>query len=588
MKNLLRYSYLSLISCLFVTAGFAQGVSFSPNGAVPNANAMIDMNVAALGTKTGLLIPRMTAAQRLAIAGPADGLWVFQTDNATSGGSGLWYYDTNAGGSWNRLATGNGWQIVGNASVPAYFAGTSDAADFVLGTSGIPRITFTPAGRMGIGTATPVEALEIDGAIHFDPSAAANLTNNAGGLRYNATEDRHEGNIDGTAAGWTTMENAFDEVLNQNYSGTSLTCGPGNEVTVGTANSQSSGNVDTPFPTAVGRNSKAQYIFTQAELLADGLCAGQITQLAFRVIIDATPATSYAIRIRLSNTTQNSFGTWVPLWNGVDNLVVEVSYQRQATPGLSPPVLITSNTGGVPRSRIGYIPTNTAGWLLDDAPLFPTNLGTIAGSFLGSNVTRPVIRFRGVAQGPVPTLAQDDYAVYEGGLSVGGAAWAAGAGLFKGPGVIQAENSVWDGSVQLSDHVFDQYFDGRVQPEDVEKLTDYEWKDLDELKTFMDNNRHLPNMPSRSEWEANGKLSLGEIQNGLWETIEQQALYIAELEADLKLLEDLAYKQGMTDEDLERLVAKVNNNGRLTSDQKEHITQVLRDKHLDAQGKVQK
>ena len=41
------------------------------NGAAPNPSAMLDIDASALvGTKRGLLIPRMTAAERIAIPAP--------------------------------------------------------------------------------------------------------------------------------------------------------------------------------------------------------------------------------------------------------------------------------------------------------------------------------------------------------------------------------------------------------------------------------------------------------------------------------------------------------------------------------------
>jgi hypothetical protein len=177
----------------------------------------------------------------------------------------------------------------------------------------------------------------------------------------------------------------------------------------------------------------------------------------------------------------------------------------------------------------------------------------------------------------VPSLATDDYALYTGGLSVGTPAWA--AANFKGPGVIQAENAVYDGSVQLSDHVFDQYFDGSARVEDDEKMKDFHWQDLDDLKGFIEENRHLPNMPSRDEWESQGGKSLGDLQSRLWETVEMQALYIAELEADLKLLEDLTYKDGMSETEKNELIGKIKSSKGLTESQKEGMISAIEEKY---------
>ncbi|HZV69683.1 MAG TPA: hypothetical protein VFG10_09070 [Saprospiraceae bacterium] len=65
----------------------AQGVSVNETGAAPNASAMLDIQ----STSKGVLIPRMTTAQRTGIAAPATGLLVF--DNTTAS---FWYRTASA------------------------------------------------------------------------------------------------------------------------------------------------------------------------------------------------------------------------------------------------------------------------------------------------------------------------------------------------------------------------------------------------------------------------------------------------------------------------------------------------------------
>jgi hypothetical protein len=66
----------------------AQGVGIGT--AAPDAKAALDIRA----TDKGLLIPRLTASQRLAIPSPPQGLMVYQTDGTASGGAqtGFWYY----------------------------------------------------------------------------------------------------------------------------------------------------------------------------------------------------------------------------------------------------------------------------------------------------------------------------------------------------------------------------------------------------------------------------------------------------------------------------------------------------------------
>ncbi len=72
----------------------AQGIGVGTNS--PAASAMLDIT----STSKGLLIPRMTSAQRTAIVSPVIGLLVFDADTKT-----VWAYD---GTSWKNLYTSGG------------------------------------------------------------------------------------------------------------------------------------------------------------------------------------------------------------------------------------------------------------------------------------------------------------------------------------------------------------------------------------------------------------------------------------------------------------------------------------------------
>ena len=90
-----QFLLLSL-SFLSIAAGFAQ-VSITPDNTPPGTSAMLDVQ----STTKGMLIPRMTAAQRTAIASPASGLMVYQTD----GTAGIYCYN---GTVWTVLSSGGG------------------------------------------------------------------------------------------------------------------------------------------------------------------------------------------------------------------------------------------------------------------------------------------------------------------------------------------------------------------------------------------------------------------------------------------------------------------------------------------------
>jgi hypothetical protein len=76
----------------------------------PNSSAQLDIS----STSKGLLIPRLTAAQKSAIASPAEGLIIYQTDG-TKG----FYYNagTPASPNWTMVQTGGGTSSVADGSI---------------------------------------------------------------------------------------------------------------------------------------------------------------------------------------------------------------------------------------------------------------------------------------------------------------------------------------------------------------------------------------------------------------------------------------------------------------------------------------
>lgn len=87
MKKIILYLFISFIT----PATFAQN-NVGIGTTTPNSSAVLDIT----STSKGLLVPRMTTAERTAITSPAKGLMVF--DNNTSS---FWYYD---GSTWTSLS----------------------------------------------------------------------------------------------------------------------------------------------------------------------------------------------------------------------------------------------------------------------------------------------------------------------------------------------------------------------------------------------------------------------------------------------------------------------------------------------------
>ncbi len=131
--------------CIFIFAAntHAQNVAINGTGAPPNASAMLDIS----STTSGLLIPRMTTAQRTAIAAPATGLTVYDTTTNS-----YWYFD---GTVWVQMAASGGWLVGGNNLTVGGIFGSLTNQDIIFYSNNTERMRLLSSGAFGIGTNAP-------------------------------------------------------------------------------------------------------------------------------------------------------------------------------------------------------------------------------------------------------------------------------------------------------------------------------------------------------------------------------------------------------------------------------------------------
>ena len=137
----------SILSCLHSSA---QSVAINADGSAPDASAMLDVK----NSSKGLLIPRMTEAQRLAIVNPANSLIVYQTD-----GQAGYYY--NSGSSFSPVWIANGtisntWGIQGNSLFSTGTFGTTSSHHIDLISNNILRGRLSNLGEFFIGTSNTI------------------------------------------------------------------------------------------------------------------------------------------------------------------------------------------------------------------------------------------------------------------------------------------------------------------------------------------------------------------------------------------------------------------------------------------------
>lgn len=163
----------------------AQSLSINTDGGVADTSAMLDVR----STVKGVLIPRMTKAQKNAIALPAQGLQVYQTGPDSAG---LYYYD----GGWRWISDNTKtdsayWKMTGNSNITGpsafalspidgHFIGTTDARDFVIGVNNMERLRFR-ANNSFVGFGSPDPQYALDLTLNFD---AVNNCSSRNGIRF--------------------------------------------------------------------------------------------------------------------------------------------------------------------------------------------------------------------------------------------------------------------------------------------------------------------------------------------------------------------------------------------------------------------
>ena len=108
-------------------------VAINTDASAPDASAILDIK----STTMGILIPRMTQTQMKAIASPAKGLLVYQTDADT----GFYYYN------------GTKWLYIGNEDNNLWKRDAANSYTYLTNTS----------DSVGIGTTSPKYKLDVNG-----------------------------------------------------------------------------------------------------------------------------------------------------------------------------------------------------------------------------------------------------------------------------------------------------------------------------------------------------------------------------------------------------------------------------------------
>ncbi len=486
-----------LLAFSFPLMLFAQSVAINTDGSPPDNNAILDIK----SNSKGLLMPRLTTAQRTGIISPVPGLTVFDSETFS-----YWVYRGELNGGWSEILStfDNHWNRTGSTvyntnpgnigigtSSPTQklaINGTDPAIDFmnagtskgylqangnnmrigtyannstgniVFNTKAVDRMWIDEAGKVGIATSTPNGALTIDGSNPFIEMRTSGVYK---GYLWASGSDLRLG---------TSITNTTGNLALQTKLLTRMIIDENGKVAIGTT---------TPSPNGIFTINDVNPLI---QLENNGVGRG------FIQVLDQD--------IKIGTNTSNVNGNFIIRTAGTDRLAVNSSGW----------VTIGSENNSSYLILRGFTPT---------IDLYRNNIsaGRIEASDFANkdlNITRNSMGNSGVIKlsngfGSI-RLSEDGHVNFGSGLKPSGY-------RVSVEGKIIATEFTALNVGSWPDYVFED---------------DYKLNPLAEVKKFITENKHLPNIPSAKEIEKNG-IQLGDMSNRLMEKVEELTLYVIEL-----------------------------------------------------------
>ncbi len=523
-----------ILIALFCNKGYAQN-TFPASGSVgigtttPNASSLLDIT----STTKGILLPRMTMAQRDAIASPVKGLLIYQT----TGTNGLYYY---SGSAWTSVTPRNFWSLSGNAGTnPATnFIGTTDAKSLVFKVNG------QKAGLIDYSTCCSGTRNTAFGQIALNSltSGADNTATGYGALYTNSTGNQNVAY--GKYALFNT--NANDNTaygFNAMFFNTSGASNTAIGITALQNNTTGSNNV------AVGNYALGNN-FTGSNNTAIG-AAAQVgaPDLTNATAIGANASVNISNALVLGNNVNVGIGTTSPKAkldvSGAGTFDGN-SLSVGNTTGLANERVMLYYDGTVARARLNTVSNVSLGFGtsgVNDRVLIDKD-GNV-----GIGLAAPIAKLHLSVNGTNAYQGLAITSTISGGKTLTINQGTAGKLNFTNPGVVDlmtmdfTSQNVGIGTISPA---YRLDVCGTIRAKELRVETgwcdyvfekNYQLRSIDDLEEFIKYNKHLPGIAPAAQVEKEG-LKVAEMNKAMMEKIEELTLYVIQLSKENKKLQN--------------------------------------------------